>query len=406
LHSDAAIENALRDTIVELDKDTKGVAGSPPIAETILRKVEECAVFVADLTFVGQSKDKLVDSSEKPRQFPNPNVLIEYGYALRCHSHAGLVGIMNTAYGKPDAESLPFDLRHLRWPITYHLTNPSGADRGNQFKKLVATLVEAIGLILSEHSTSPIAVEKFVPQKATKDAASFWPDGTTVSPESQREPESLFGVPEGAKAYLRVYPTLAVPPIESELEAKNLARKGYLQPMGEVRGWGVERNVFGSIAYETPRDKTLYRFTQLFLSREIWGVDARVLNANQQRDMWQYSGYSDGRNYIPSEYIETQFVSALKKYLIFARAHLQIRQPLRIEAGLVGIRGYGIEIEDGSTVRGNALHDVVRWQGEASEETAAWDVLLAFFNKIWANSGVVRGPERQAKLANQFKNAS
>jgi hypothetical protein len=29
LHSDATLENALRDATVELDKDTKGVAGSP-----------------------------------------------------------------------------------------------------------------------------------------------------------------------------------------------------------------------------------------------------------------------------------------------------------------------------------------------------------------------------------------
>ncbi len=76
LHSDATLENALRDATVELDKDTKDVAGSPPIAETILRKVEECAVFVADLTFVGQTKEQLTDSNDKPRQFPNSNVLI------------------------------------------------------------------------------------------------------------------------------------------------------------------------------------------------------------------------------------------------------------------------------------------------------------------------------------------
>jgi hypothetical protein len=96
LHSDATLENALRDTNVELDKDTQGVAGSPPIAETILRKIEDCAVFVADLSFVGESKNGFTNASGKPRQFPNPNVLIEYGYALQCHSHAKLIGIMNT----------------------------------------------------------------------------------------------------------------------------------------------------------------------------------------------------------------------------------------------------------------------------------------------------------------------
>jgi hypothetical protein len=87
LQADATLENALRDATVELDKDTQGVAGSPPIAETILQKIEECAVFVADLSFVGCSNNGFSNTSGNPRQFPNPNVLMEYGYALRCHSH-------------------------------------------------------------------------------------------------------------------------------------------------------------------------------------------------------------------------------------------------------------------------------------------------------------------------------
>src|SRR5690242_10296759 len=91
LHSDAALENALRETTVELDKDTQGIAGSPPIAETILKKIESCAAFVADLSFVGESKPGFTNASGKPRQFPNPNVVMEYGYALRCHSHTKLV---------------------------------------------------------------------------------------------------------------------------------------------------------------------------------------------------------------------------------------------------------------------------------------------------------------------------
>lgn len=82
LNSDATLENALRDGKVELDKDTQGVAGSPPIAETILGKIKNCVVFVADLSFVGESKNGFTNASGKPRQFPNPNVLIEYGYAL------------------------------------------------------------------------------------------------------------------------------------------------------------------------------------------------------------------------------------------------------------------------------------------------------------------------------------
>jgi hypothetical protein len=397
LHSDAKLENALRDTKVELDKDTKGVAGSPPIAETILRKVEECAVFVADLTFVGQSKEKLTNSPGKPRQFPNPNVLIEYGYALRCHTHARLVGIMNTAYGEPDAESLPFDLRHLRWPITYHLTESSSADKDDQFEELVAVLVRAVGLILTKHSPLPTDVEKFVPRRAAKNAAVFYDEAKDLVPEGSSGQKIPFTVPEGGKAYLRLYPTVAIPQIETELEAKNLAATGSLRPLGRVHGWSVNRNIYGSIVYETPQDKNLYNFTQLFLTREIWGVDARFLNADYQRGLCGLVGVPVTRNHIAGNYLEQYLVRALQNYLTFAKAHLQISQPIRIETGLVGIKGYAIA--DNSWVRGNALHDTVHWQGEASYEEPPWEILEPFFTKVWANCDVLRTAARRAQLA-------
>jgi len=72
LHSAATLENALRDTTVELDKDTQGVAGSPPIAETILKKIEDCAVFVADLSFVGESKSGFKKRIRQPTTISQP----------------------------------------------------------------------------------------------------------------------------------------------------------------------------------------------------------------------------------------------------------------------------------------------------------------------------------------------
>ncbi|HUJ09884.1 MAG TPA: hypothetical protein VL171_07640 [Verrucomicrobiae bacterium] len=399
LHSDATLENALRDTTVELDKDTKGVAGSPPITETILRKVEECAVFVADLTFIGQSKDQLTNSAGKTRQFPNPNVLIEYGYALKCHTHARLVGIMNTAYGKPDAESLPFDLRHLRWPITYRLAHASAEDKDDQFERLVEALVEAVGLILSTSSSTSTKAEPFVPRQSTKSAAIFFDNAKDLLPEDNLE--SLL-VPDGGKAYLRVCPTIGVPPIETELEAKSLAVTGYLQPMGRVKGYGVRRNTFGAVVCESPQDGKLFHFTQLFLNREVWAVDARFLNADHQRAMNDWLGVPQSRPYIAGNYLEQYFVLALQNYLTFAQAHLHIPEPLRIEAGLVGIKGYAIAV-DNNGERGSALHDTIQWQGEVNYERPAWEILLPFFNKVWANCGVPRTSARQDDLIRQIQ---
>jgi len=59
---------------LKLDYDTKNTPGSPPITDIILGKIKGCNVFVSDLSIVGKT-----DSNKST---PNPNVLIEYGYAL------------------------------------------------------------------------------------------------------------------------------------------------------------------------------------------------------------------------------------------------------------------------------------------------------------------------------------
>jgi hypothetical protein len=59
---------------IEVDSDTQNEPGTPPITETILRKIRECDAFVADMTFVAETGDG--------KRVPNPNVMGEYGYAL------------------------------------------------------------------------------------------------------------------------------------------------------------------------------------------------------------------------------------------------------------------------------------------------------------------------------------
>src|SRR5205823_3505023 len=109
--SDATIDDALRE--ITVDSDTLGVPGHPPIIDTILKKIDAASVFVADMTFV----------AERPGggRVPNPNVLIEYGWALKSKGHERILCVMNTAYGEPSGEALPFDLRASRWPLALHL---------------------------------------------------------------------------------------------------------------------------------------------------------------------------------------------------------------------------------------------------------------------------------------------
>jgi hypothetical protein len=88
-----------------LDHDTQDVPGTPEIANSIYKKIQDSGVFLADLTFVGTTGP--IESRKK--LLPNPNVLLELGYAARSIGWERIVCVMNTAFGPP--EELIFD-RH------------------------------------------------------------------------------------------------------------------------------------------------------------------------------------------------------------------------------------------------------------------------------------------------------
>lgn len=157
---------------LELDRDTQKVPGSPVIAETILSKINGCSVFVADLTAV--SKYRTEDGRAK--KSPNPNVLLEYGYALKAKGYAALVGVCNTSFGNRD--SLPFDLRHRRAIIEFNLTDrhtpiekKAIATRlAEDFTRAILDILKAVapGTLDANFGTSGIAVAKKLTMKAKR----------------------------------------------------------------------------------------------------------------------------------------------------------------------------------------------------------------------------------------------
>ena len=117
IHTSGVLDRAPR-----LDKDTKDIAGMPDIANTILDKISASSAILADLSFIG--KDSLRPENEQ-KLLPNPNVLLELGYAIAHLGWERVICVMNTHYG--EKEDLPFDLRHRRWPLSYCL--PPDADQ-------------------------------------------------------------------------------------------------------------------------------------------------------------------------------------------------------------------------------------------------------------------------------------
>lgn len=127
------------DSTLDLDRDTQKVPGSPVIAETILSKINGCSIFVADLTAVARYRAE----DGRVKRSPNPNVLLEYGYALKAKGYTALIGVCNTHFGGRD--SLPFDLKHRRAIIEYSLTaRHSAAERSQIAKRFTQDLTRAI----------------------------------------------------------------------------------------------------------------------------------------------------------------------------------------------------------------------------------------------------------------------
>jgi hypothetical protein len=87
-----------------LDRDTSGVPGSPDIAATIFEKIKAADIFVGDVSVINQGATG--------RPTPNPNVLIELGYAAGRLGWDQIICVLSKATGS--INDLPFDIRPRR----------------------------------------------------------------------------------------------------------------------------------------------------------------------------------------------------------------------------------------------------------------------------------------------------
>lgn len=102
-----------RDTVdIEADRDTKGEFGSPDIAQTIFSKIDDCDIFIADVSAVCQYETVDKDGNKKIKYMPNPNVMLELGYATHVVGWDRVICVLNSDYGAP--ENMPFDIANRR----------------------------------------------------------------------------------------------------------------------------------------------------------------------------------------------------------------------------------------------------------------------------------------------------
>jgi len=409
IQTELAVDDAER--TVEIDQDTQGVAGSPPIAETILKKIRECHAFVADLTFMPSSKDVKVT--------PNPNVLIEYGYAMGALSDQRIVGVFNEAFGA--VADLPFDLQHRRWPIRYNAGDESeGVDaqqhRRAQCEALARRLEDAIGAIVRTFAQSdeptPAPVSEMdaeavqgTPTEETQGVHSpqSFPQVSSATTESAAEEfpwEKGVGIREHVAPQARGYHVQLLEGPELYLQLKPLATRSELSnvqtheiasdallPPGWRRagGWNFARNGHGAVVF-VGRDNSEVAYTASLLTRngDLYAIDR-----------YHLQGYKFKKNqetaYIPTGAVEEILIDVLENFLDVAENHVKLAPPLKITAGLKGIEGFRLAVDPvhfGADIVGHIFERTVTWVGNVDNyDCDAFDVLLPLFNKVYDCAG-------------------
>ena len=276
INADAEIDEALRE--LEVDRDTKDVAGSPPIVDTIFRKVDEAAVFVPDLTFIGERLSG--------RPTPNPNVLIEYGWALKSLGHGRIVPVMNTAFGEPTAEAMPFDMRHLRNPICYHCSAEASEEERRQAREGLSKQLEgAIRAVLESEafrsSQAPVPPPVYQSVEEQGGCGRFRRAGDPLGIRAHAFDKSPIYLDGGPSIWLRVMPIAdparrwAVSEIKAAAEA-NVS----LEPINHSwRSLGHIRGHDGFGVFESFEDNIAVNIGYIFCSGEVWGIDTALLSA-------------------------------------------------------------------------------------------------------------------------------
>jgi hypothetical protein len=357
-----------------VDKDTQGVPGSPEIVSTILKKIESATAFVGDVTFVGNA------SSDPQRLQPNPNVLIEYGYALHALKHERVIKVMNTHFGAPSAISMPFDMRHLRWPIQYCLSGDEDeAQRKGILDALVKDFEMAIRAIDRAQVLPKVPEFQLAPSIPTAPYA-FAAPGSVILRREGGDPNVPgsrdMSMPAGSCFYLRVFPVSAVTRRRStDLQKQVVDRQ--LWPMGRFSAFDYDQNAEGFLVFSTSGSvpKQIRSFVQFFESGEIWTADFAAIHDGL---VWGLG-------------IEQYIPAALAKYADYLRETYSVSTVGWI-AGMHGVEGQRAvlpPLPDGrqwvDPYTGTANKSWLESRGTFAKDQDAMEALRQFLEDAWAN---------------------
>lgn len=315
---------------MHLDQDRQDVTGSPGLADTIKRKIEASAVFVADITPVSRIPKRRGVKGSREKRNMNPNVAIELGYALSALKEERLLLVLNAHYGS--REFIPFDLQHLGGPIIYDLgPNASNEEIAAEHEKLRGQFVAALRGYLKESSAA--GVEPMFPSvPATTTAAVWFKPGEVLA---QFDGETRYGFEDDKGVYLKVSPRVSLSRPFTTGELYGMARQSQFGLLYRQQAGITHHNSRGAILMEPVSGSggRLRAATQLFHNGEIWGIGRDLLVDNEYGKL------------IPVRMLEGAMRETLARNVEFMQSRLQISPPYNVEFGAAGINGYSLVID-------------------------------------------------------------
>lgn len=260
----------------DVDHDTEGEPGLVDIVSTILKKIDAAAVFVGDMTPIGKS--------DGGKLLPNPNVLLELGYAMKAIGPEKIVLVANTEWAGGPAQ-LPFDLRHRRAPITYRLARDADETaRQAALEQLVAELTSAIGPMLAGSLEAKDANVNLGGRPARDGNPAVWfPDGQKLRHRDWfgEARETEISVEPAPYAYMRIIPAGWSKTPATRDQVHNVPDPLRLEPLGRYTGADGGMNAEGALTWRVvPGRQTPHTTSaaQWFLSGEIWGFDSNAVS--------------------------------------------------------------------------------------------------------------------------------
>lgn len=124
--------------LCDIDRDTQGLAGAPDIGDSIYEKIDSADIFIADVT--------IINGDYAGRKTPNPNVMIELGYAIKSLGWDRIILLYDKDFG--EIEEFPFDINHRR--IT-SFTLESCEEKAKMRDYVLSCITATIQILEQEH---------------------------------------------------------------------------------------------------------------------------------------------------------------------------------------------------------------------------------------------------------------